>query len=278
MTTVAVHGLTKRYGRLTAVDDLTFTLEPGRVTGFVGRNGAGKTTTLRMLLGLTRPTAGTATVAGRRYADLRDPLRHVGALIDPNCFHPGRTGRDALRAVARPARIPDTRIDEVLGWVDLAGAAGRRVGGYSLGMRQRLALGAALLGDPGTLLLDEPANGLDPDGVRWLRALIRGLGGQGRSVLVSSHLLAELAQTVDDVIVVERGRLVAHDRIAALAIGTESLEDAFLRMTAGVQPAPVQPTGVPPAGVPPAGVPPTRAESAGVRSAGGRTATAEEAS
>jgi ABC-2 type transport system ATP-binding protein len=278
MTTVAVHGLTKRYGRLTAVDDLTFTLEPGRVTGFVGRNGAGKTTTLRMLLGLTRPTAGTATVAGRRYADLRDPLRHVGALIDPNCFHPGRTGRDALRAVARPARIPDTRIDEVLGWVDLAGAAGRRVGGYSLGMRQRLALGAALLGDPGTLLLDEPANGLDPDGVRWLRALIRGLGGQGRSVLVSSHLLAELAQTVDDVIVVERGRLVAHDRIAALAIGTESLEDAFLRMTAGVQPAPAQPTGVPPAGVPPAGVPPTRAESAGVRSAGGRTATAEEAS
>jgi ABC-2 type transport system ATP-binding protein len=233
MEGIAVHGLTKRYGRVTAVDDLTFTLEPGRVTGFVGRNGAGKTTTLRILLGLTRATAGTATVAGRRYADLRDPLRHVGALIDPNCFHPGRTGRNALRAVARLGRIADARVDEVLDLVDLTGAAGRRVGGYSMGMRQRLALAAALLGDPGTLVLDEPVNGLDPDGVRWLRALIRGLGGQGRSVLVSSHLLAELAQTVDDVIVIEQGRLVAHDRIAALAgIGTESLEDVFLRLTA----------------------------------------------
>jgi ABC-2 type transport system ATP-binding protein len=233
MEGIAVHGLTKRYGRVTAVDDLTFTLEPGRVTGFVGRNGAGKTTTLRILLGLTRATAGTATVAGRRYADLRDPLRHVGALIDPNCFHPGRTGRNALRAVARLGRIADARVDEVLDLVDLTGAAGRRVGGYSMGMRQRLALAAALLGDPGTLVLDEPVNGLDPDGVRWLRALIRGLGGQGRSVLVSSHLLAELARTVDDVIVIEQGRLVAHDRIAALAgIGTESLEDVFLRLTA----------------------------------------------
>ncbi|HEY3262298.1 MAG TPA: AAA family ATPase, partial [Pseudonocardiaceae bacterium] len=147
--------------------------------------------------------------------------------------HPGRTGRNALRAIARLGRIPDRRVDEVLELVDLTGAAGRRVGGYSLGMRQRLALAAALLGDPGTLVLDEPANGLDPDGVRWLRSLIRGLGDQGRSVLVSSHLLAELAQTVDDVIVIERGRLVAHDRVAALADSTaESLEDVFLRLTA----------------------------------------------
>jgi len=238
MEGIAVHGLTKRYGRVTAVDDLTFTLEPGRVTGFVGRNGAGKTTTLRILLGLTRATAGTATVSGRPYAELRDPLRHVGALIDPDCFHPGRNGRNALRAVARLGRIPDVRVDEVLELVDMSGAAGRRVGGYSLGMRQRLALAAALLGDPGTLVLDEPANGLDPDGVRWLRSLIRGLGEQGRSVLVSSHLLAELAQTVDDVIVIEQGRLVAHDRITALAsAGAESLEDAFVRLTATVKEA-----------------------------------------
>jgi len=233
MEGIAVHALTKRYGRITAVDDLTFTLEPGRVTGFVGRNGAGKTTTLRILLGLTSATSGTATVAGRRYADLRDPLRHVGAMIDPDCFHPGRTARNALRTVARLARISDTRVDEVLDLVDLTDAAGRRVGGYSLGMRQRLALAAALLGDPGTLVLDEPANGLDPDGVRWLRSLIRGLGEQGRSVLVSSHLLAELAQTVDEVIVIEQGRLVAQDRIAALAdTGTETLEDVFVRLTA----------------------------------------------
>ncbi|HEY3262525.1 MAG TPA: ATP-binding cassette domain-containing protein [Pseudonocardiaceae bacterium] len=252
---IAVHGLSKRYGRITAVDDLTFTLETGRVTGFVGRNGAGKTTTLRMVLGLTRPSAGTATIDGRPYAELRDPLRRVGALIEPNCFHPGRTGRNALRAIARLTRIPTGRVDEVLDLVDLTGAAGRRVGGYSLGMRQRLALAAALLGDPGTLVLDEPANGLDPDGVRWLRSLIRGLGAQGRSVLVSSHLLAELAQTVDDVIVIERGRLVAYDSVATLAgsgglnsggLGSassgadgaeraESLEDVFLRLTANAK-------------------------------------------
>jgi ABC-2 type transport system ATP-binding protein len=233
MDGIAVNALTKQYGRVTAVDDLTFTVEPGRVTGFVGRNGAGKTTTLRMMLGLTRPSAGTATIAGRPYARLRDPLRQVGALIEPDGFHPGRTGRNALRAVARQGRIPDARVDEVLELVDLAGAARRRVGGYSLGMRQRLALGAALLGDPGILVLDEPANGLDPDGVRWLRALLRGLGAQGRTVLVSSHLLAELAQTVDDVVVIDRGRLVAHDRIAALAeAGGGSLEEAFLRLTA----------------------------------------------
>jgi ABC-2 type transport system ATP-binding protein len=231
MTDIAVHGLTKRYGRITAVDDLSFTLTSGRVTGFVGRNGAGKTTTLRMLLGLTQPTAGTATIGGLPYAALTDPLRQVGALIDPGAFHPGRTGRDAVRVIARAARIPDARVDEVLDLVDLTGAARRRVGGYSMGMRQRLGLAAALLGDPAALLLDEPANGLDPDGVRWLRALIRGLGAQGRTVLVSSHLLAELAQTVDDVVVIDRGRLVAHAPVAVLGRDDSSLEEAFLRLT-----------------------------------------------
>ena len=232
MDGIAVHGLTKRYGRVVAVDDLTFSLEPGRVTGFVGRNGAGKTTTLRMLVGLTRPTRGTATISGIRYRELPEPLHHVGALIDPNCFHPGRTGRSSLRAITRTARIGDARVDEVLELVDLGSAAGRRVGGYSLGMRQRLALAAALLGDPGTLILDEPANGLDPDGVRWLRSLIRGLGAQGRTVLISSHVLAELAQAVDDVMVIEKGRLVAHGSMAGLTTGGETLEDAFLRLTA----------------------------------------------
>jgi ABC-2 type transport system ATP-binding protein len=230
MTEIAVHGLTKRYGRVTAVDDLSFTLAPGRVTGFVGRNGAGKTTTLRMLLGLTRPTAGTATFDGRPYATLSDPLRRVGALIEPDGFHPGRSGRSALRVLARRAGVPETRVDEVLDLVDLTGAAHRRIRGYSMGMRQRLGLAAALLGDPGVLLLDEPANGLDPDGVRWLRQLLRGLGGQGRSVLVSSHQLAELAQTVDDVLVIEAGRLVAHRPVADLG-DDRSLEDAFLRLT-----------------------------------------------
>jgi ABC-2 type transport system ATP-binding protein len=232
MDTITVDGLTKRYGRIVAVENLTFSLAPGRVTGFVGRNGAGKTTTLRMLLGLTRPTDGTATVGGRRYAELADPLRHVGALIDPNCFHPGRSGRDALRAIAWVARIGTGRVDEVLDLVDLTGAAGRRVGGYSLGMRQRLALAAALLGDPATLILDEPANGLDPLGVRWLRALVRGLGEQGRSVLVSSHALAELALAVDDVIVIEKGHLVAYAPMTDLGRDGESLEDTFLRLTA----------------------------------------------
>lgn len=232
MEGIAVHRLTKRYERVTAVDQLTFTLVPGRVTGFVGRNGAGKTTTLRMVLGLTRPTAGEATVSGVPYARLRDPLRQVGAVIDANCFHPGWIGRNALRSIARTAGIGDNRVDEVLGLVDLTAAAGRRVRGYSLGMRQRLALAGALLGDPATLVLDEPANGLDPDGVRWLRSLIRGLGAQGRSVLVSSHQLAELSQTVDDVIVIEQGRLVAHDSIAAITSGADSLEDGFLRLTA----------------------------------------------
>jgi ABC-2 type transport system ATP-binding protein len=186
-----------------------------------------------MLLGLTRPTAGSATIDGSPYADLPDPLRTVGALVDPNVFHPGRSGRNALRVLGRAAAIPDARVDDVLGMVDLSDAADRRVGDYSLGMRQRLALGAALLGDPAALVLDEPANGLDPHGVHWLRTMIRGLAAEGRTVLVSSHLLAELAQTADDVAVVDHGRLVTHRPMAELlaAADTTSLEDVFLALT-----------------------------------------------
>ena len=237
MTRLQFTGLTKRYGHVTAVDDLTFSPAPGRVTGFVGNNGAGKSTSIRMLLGLTRPTAGTATVDGSPYADLPDPLRAVGALVDPNVFHPGRSGRNALRVLGRAADIPAARVDEVLGLVDLTDAAGRRVGGYSLGMRQRLALAAALLGDPAALVLDEPANGLDPHGVHWLRQLIRSLAAEGRTVLVSSHLLAELAQTADDVAVLDRGRLVTHQPMADLlaAAGSTSLEDVFLELTSPVR-------------------------------------------
>ena len=235
MSTIAVEALTKRYGAITAVDDLTFGLAPGRITGFLGPNGAGKSTTIRVLLGLTRPTSGRATINGRPYAELGDPLRHVGALLDPNVFHPGRPGRTALRITARPARIPGQRVEEVLDLTGLTSAAHRRVGGYSLGMRQRLALAAALLGDPQTLILDEPASGLDPEGVHWLRGLLRGLAGQGRTVFVSSHLLAELAQTVDDVVLINHGRLVAAGPMAELLgrAGAASLEDFFLDATSG---------------------------------------------
>ena len=233
MTRIELHGLTKRYGAVTAVQDLTFSPAPGRVTGFVGANGAGKSTTLRMLLGLTRPTAGSATIDGVPYAQLVEPIRAVGALVDPAVFHPGRTGRNALRVHARAARIPVARVDEVLGTVGLADAAGRRVGGYSLGMRQRLALAAALLGDPAALVLDEPANGLDPHGVHWLRGLVRSLAAEGRTVLLSSHLLAELAQTADDVVLIDHGRLVAHSSMQALvdSAGGGSLEQVFLSLT-----------------------------------------------
>ena len=233
MTRIEIDGLTKRYRGVAAVDDLTFAPAPGRVTGFVGNNGAGKSTTLRMLLGLTRPTAGTATIDGHAYADLADPIRAIGAMVDPNVFHPARSGRNALRVVARAAKLPDARVDQVLGLVDLDKAAGRRVGGYSLGMRQRLALAAALLGDPAALILDEPANGLDPHGVHWLRGLLRGLAAEGRTVLISSHLLAELAQTVDDVVVIDEGRLVTHQPMSALLASAEgsSLEDVFMSLT-----------------------------------------------
>jgi len=232
MARITLDRVTKRFGPVTAVDDLTFTLEPGSITGFVGANGAGKSTALRILLGLTQPSSGAATIDGRRYDRLREPARTVGALTDPNVFHPGRTGRNALRVLARVSRIPDRRVDEVLGIVGLSDAAGRRVGGYSMGMRQRLALGAALLGDPATLVLDEPANGLDPMGIHWLRSLLRGFADQGRTVLVSSHQLAELDQTVNDVIVIDHGRLVARGRTPQLMHehGSASLEELFLQL------------------------------------------------
>jgi ABC-2 type transport system ATP-binding protein len=233
-TTIRIQGLTKRYGAVNAVDDLTFSPATGRVTGFLGPNGAGKSTTMRILLGLAAPTAGTATIDGKAYAQLRQPLRHIGAVLDPNIFHPGRRGLDALRVVARTHAIPSARVHDVLAQVDLESAGRRRVGGYSLGMRQRLALAVALLGEPGTLLLDEPANGLDPEGVRWLRLLIRELAADGRTVLVSSHQLAELAQTVDDVVIINRGRLVTHEPMRDLLDRQAgSLEDIFLGLTKG---------------------------------------------
>jgi ABC-2 type transport system ATP-binding protein len=233
MARIVFDRLTKRYGAVTAVHDFTATLEPGTITGFVGANGAGKSTTLRMLLGLTRPTAGTATIDGLPYTALRRPARVIGAMTDPDVFHPRRKGRDALRVLGRISGIPDTRADEVLELVGLADAAGRWVGGYSMGMRQRLGLAAALLGDPDTVVLDEPANGLDPAGVLWLRTLLRGLADEGRTVLASSHLLAELAQTIDDVIVIDHGRLVVHGPMSELldTHRSSSLEDMFLGLT-----------------------------------------------
>jgi ABC-2 type transport system ATP-binding protein len=209
-------GLTKRYASVTAVDDLTFRVREGSVTGFLGPNGAGKTTTLRMVLGLARPTAGEATVQGRRYVDLGEPARTVGANLEVAGAHPGRSGRNHLRALAAMAGLPRSRVDEVLRLVELESAADRRAGKYSLGMRQRLGLAATLLGDPRVLILDEPANGLDPQGIRWLRDFLRSMASGGRTVLVSSHVLAEVAQTVDDVVVIHRGRLVQQGPVAAL--------------------------------------------------------------
>ncbi|MDT0164673.1 ABC transporter ATP-binding protein [Actinotalea sp. AC32] len=214
---IAVHGLTKTFGPVRAVDDLTFEVRPGRVTGFLGPNGAGKTTTLRALLGLVRPTAGTATIGGRRYTEIPRPQRVVGAALEAASFHPGRTARDHLRVYAPQVGVDDARCDEVLGLVGLSDVAGRRVGGYSLGMRQRLGLATTLLGDPRVLVLDEPANGLDPEGIRWLRDLLRFLAGEGRTVLVSSHVLSEVQQTVDDVVIIARGRLVHASSLAGLA-------------------------------------------------------------
>jgi ABC-2 type transport system ATP-binding protein len=219
MAAISVQGLTKRFGDVLAVDRLSFEVGPGTVTGFLGPNGAGKTTTLRMLLGLVAPTSGTATIDGRPYRELADPLRRVGAVLEAGGFHPGRSARDHLRVLAKAAGLPAGRVGEVLEQVGLAAAGRRRVGGFSLGMRQRLGLAAALLGDPEVLVLDEPANGLDPEGVHWLRGLVRGLADQGRTVLVSSHLLAEVAQTIDRVVIIDRGRLVAQSTLADLTAG-----------------------------------------------------------
>ncbi|WP_149202623.1 ABC transporter ATP-binding protein [Actinotalea subterranea] len=215
--TVVVDHLSKSFGVVRAVDDLSFTVRPGRVTGFLGPNGAGKTTTLRMLLGLVRPSGGSATIGGRHYHELDHPARVVGAALEAASFHPGRTARDHLRVYAPQVGVPDTRCDEVLALVGLADVAGRRVGGFSLGMRQRLGLAATLLGDPRVLVLDEPANGLDPEGIAWLRAFLRHLAGEGRTVLVSSHVLSEVQQTVDDVVIIAHGRLVHASPLADLA-------------------------------------------------------------
>ena len=214
-----VDSLTKRFGATLAVDGLSFKAEPGRVLGFLGPNGAGKTTTLRTLLGLTIPTSGSATVDGRPYRELDDPVRVLGAVLEGPQFHPGRTGRNHLRVLASAAGLPSGRVDEVLKLVELDGAGGRRVKGYSLGMRQRLSLAGALLGDPRALVLDEPANGLDPQGIRWLRDFLRARAAEGRTVLISSHVLAEVAQTVDEVVVVSRGRLIAQGTVDELTAG-----------------------------------------------------------
>ena len=206
---IEVRGLTKRYGDVLAVDDLSFDVEPGRVTGFLGPNGAGKSTTMRMILGLDAPSAGAAFVNGQRFAGLSEPLREVGALLDPGAVHPGRTGRDHLRVAARSNGIPDRRVDEMIEQVGLGSAARRRIKGYSLGMRQRLGIAGALLADPRVLLFDEPMNGLDLDGVRWIRTLLRRLADSGRTVLVSSHLMSEVQQTADRLVIIGAGRLIA---------------------------------------------------------------------
>ena len=216
---ISVRGLTKSYGDLRAVDDLTFDVEAGKVTGFLGPNGAGKSTTMRMVMGLDRPTAGTATVNGRRYVELAAPLREVGALLDAGAMHPGRTGRAHLRIAARTNGIPLSRVEEVVDEVGLGGAAGRRVKGYSLGMRQRLGIAAAVLGDPRVLLFDEPVNGLDLDGVRWIRTLLRGFADEGRTVLVSSHLMSEMQLIADRVVIIGRGRLIADADIGEVLRG-----------------------------------------------------------
>jgi ABC-2 type transport system ATP-binding protein len=210
--------LTKRYDNVLAVNDLSFKIESGTITGFLGPNGAGKTTTLRMLLGLARPTSGHATIFDVPYEQLDEPALRVGAVLEATDFHPGRSGRDHLRTLSQAAGLPDSRVDEVLKLVELDSAAKRRVKGYSLGMRQRLGLAAALLGDPDLLVLDEPANGLDPEGVRWLRDFLREFASGGRTVLVSSHVLAEVAQTVDQVLIINHGRLVAESSLEELTI------------------------------------------------------------
>jgi ABC-2 type transport system ATP-binding protein len=223
MAVITIQGLTKRFGEVVAVDDLSFEVDQGTVVGFLGPNGAGKTTTLRTLLGLVSPTAGSARIDGKPYRELTNPIHHVGALLEASSFHPGRSARNHLRVVATAAGLPLARADAVLEQVGLTTAAGRRVGGFSLGMRQRLGLATALLGDPRVLILDEPANGLDPEGVHWLRGLLRQLADQGRTVLVSSHVLAEVAQTVDQVVIIARGRLVTQSTLAALTARTDQL-------------------------------------------------------
>jgi ABC-2 type transport system ATP-binding protein len=213
---VRAESLRKRFGSVVAVDDLSFALAPGTITGFLGPNGAGKTTTLRMLLGLAAPSSGRASIFGSAYAELDEAALRVGAVLEATDFHPGRSGRDHLRTLSRAIRVPDSRVDEVLRWVELDGAAHRRVKGYSLGMRQRLGLAAALLGEPELLILDEPANGLDPEGVRWLRDFLRSFAADKKTVLISSHVLAEVALIVDQVLIINRGKLVVETSLEQL--------------------------------------------------------------
>ena len=218
---IEVTGLSKRFGKTQAVSRLSFRVEPGTITGFLGPNGAGKSTTLRAVLGLVHPDAGGATVLGVRYRELDRPIHRVGAVLEASEVHPGRSGRNHLRVLAAAAGIPRSRVDEVLALVELTAAAKKRVKGYSLGMRQRLGLATALLGDPEVLVLDEPANGLDPAGVRWLRDLLRSLAADGRTILVSSHVLAEVAQTVDRVVIIHRGSLIQQASIAEVLAGAQ---------------------------------------------------------
>jgi len=220
---IEVSDLRKRYGKAAAVNGLSFRIADGRITGFLGPNGAGKTTTLRILLGLVRPTAGTATIDGRTYRELEDPIRRVGAVLEASNYHPNRSGRSHLRVLCTAAGLPRTRADEALEFVGMENAGGRAVGGYSLGMRQRLSVAGALLGDPDLLVLDEPANGLDPEGIRWLRDFLRAFAAGGKTVFVSSHVLAEVEQIADDVVIIHRGRLVARESVADLRARTVGL-------------------------------------------------------
>jgi ABC-2 type transport system ATP-binding protein len=221
MAPVEIRNLSKRFGNVAAVEDLSFDIEAGRVTGFLGPNGAGKSTTLRALLGLVRPSAGSATFGGQRYDELERPAARVGAVLEDASFHPGRSARNHLRVLAATGGHADRRVEEVLSAVGLVHAADRRVKGYSMGMRQRLAIAAALLGDPQVLILDEPTNGLDPPGISWLRGLLREQAASGRAVLVSSHVLAEVAQSVDDVVVLADGRLRAHGTLERVLGGDD---------------------------------------------------------
>ena len=231
---IEARGLVKRYGSTTAVDNLSFDVRPGTVTGFLGPNGAGKSTTMRMMLGLDRPDAGTVRINGKNYRDLRSPLREVGALLEASkAFHPGRTARSHLTALAASNGIPRRRVNDVLEITGMEKAADRRAGKFSLGMAQRLGIAAALLGDPAVLLLDEPVNGLDPEGIRWIRNLLKNLAAHGRTVLVSSHLISEVAQTADQLIVIGQGRLLAQTTVAELSARSSSLEEAFFQLTEG---------------------------------------------
>lgn len=232
MQVISFESLVKRYGKQSAVNNLTTTVQAGRITGFLGPNGAGKSTALRCLVGLAKPTSGSATILGKTYRELSNPLQQVGTVLDNRGFHPALSGRRNLQVVAAAAGISDSRVDEVLELVELSSAAKKKMKSYSLGMKQRLSLAGALLGSPEILILDEPANGLDPAGIAWLRKFLRGLADQGKTVLVSSHQLAEMQNTVDDVIIINQGKLIASGPIREV-IGDGSLEEAFLKLTQG---------------------------------------------